>query len=90
MPYIEKRLRMKLMPDSTVEARTPGELNYQIAILIQRYLRHQGTSYTALNEIVGVLECAKSEFYRRIVVGYEDLKIRENGDVYDGPYSEDL
>jgi hypothetical protein len=31
---------------------------------------------------VGALEQAKDEFRRRVVHPYEDLKIKENGDVY--------
>jgi hypothetical protein len=34
------------------------------------------------DEVVGVLECAKLEIYRRIAAPYEDKKIVENGDVY--------
>ena len=38
--------------------------------------------YARINELIGVLECAKLELYRRIAVPYEDTKIAENGDVY--------
>jgi hypothetical protein len=41
-----------------------------------------GQSYSIINDIVGVLECAKMEFYRRVAVPYEDKKRTENGDVY--------
>ena len=30
---------------------------------------------------MGVLECCKLEFYRRVAAPYEDIKIEENGDV---------
>jgi len=40
-------------------------------------------SYSDYNALVGVLECAKLEFYRRAVAAYEDKKIKENGDVYE-------
>tara|TARA_Y100000296_G_C5178378_1_gene261563 strand:+ start:2143 stop:2556 length:414 start_codon:yes stop_codon:yes gene_type:complete len=33
--------------------------------------------------ILGAVECAKLELYRRAVVPYEKKKIKENGDVYD-------
>ena len=42
-----------------------------------------GKSYSVMNEIVGALECAKLEMYRRIYAPYEDEKIEANGDVYD-------
>ena len=40
------------------------------------------SSYHAYNEIIGVLECVKQEFYRRMVAPYEDKKCEENGDVF--------
>ena len=59
-----------------------GELNYEITLKCKKYLETHGKSYKTLNEIVGVLECAKLELYRRIAAPYEDEKIKENGDVY--------
>jgi len=38
--------------------------------------------YASLNEVIGVLECVKQEFYRKKVVPYEKRKIKENSDVY--------
>jgi len=43
---------------------------------------NQGPSYQTINDIIGALEGAKMEFYRRVVVPYEDKKIKDNGDVY--------
>ncbi len=59
-----------------------GELNYLITKLCTTYLKEHGESYSNHNLIIGVLECAKLEFYRRAVAHYEDLKKEENGDVY--------
>jgi hypothetical protein len=39
-------------------------------------------NYQRLNDALGALEGAKLEFYRRVVVPYEDWKMTENGDVY--------
>lgn len=61
---------------------TPGELNYVFTRLIQEYLKLNGLSYTKINDILGALEGAKLEFYRRVVAPYEEKKIAENGDVY--------
>ena len=61
----------------------PGELNYAITELALFYLKRKGVSYTNMNEVIGVLECAKLEFYRRATAPYEDKKVEENGDVYD-------
>ena len=41
-----------------------------------------GTNYVKLNELIGVLECAKLELYRRVASPYEDEKVESNGDVY--------
>ena len=80
MPYITQAQRDLLdagwLPDS------PGELNYVITRTLMEYVRHKGIRYSTINETVGVLECAKLEFYRRVAAGYEDMKIEENGDVY--------
>ena len=80
MPYIKKPDRERL--DGGVEAESPGELNYLITKTIDSYLSRKGLSYTNINEIIGVLECAKLELYRRVAAKYEDSKIAANGDVY--------
>ncbi len=38
--------------------------------------------YTTFNEVMGVLECVKQEFYRRVIVPHESRMIKENTDVY--------
>lgn len=60
----------------------PGELNYELTLKIKVYLEDHGLSYHTLNDIIGALEGAKMEFYRRVVAPYEDTKIKMNGDVY--------
>jgi hypothetical protein len=35
-----------------------------------------------MNNIIGVLECAKQEFYRKVCSPYEDQKSKDNGNVY--------
>ena len=61
---------------------TPGQFNYVVTQLCLEYLDRKGMSYTTLNEINGVLDSVAKEFYRRVVVPYEDKKREENGDVY--------
>jgi hypothetical protein len=39
-------------------------------------------SYSKINEVIGVLECAKQELYRRVASPYEDSKKEANGDVF--------
>lgn len=86
MPYILKERRELL--DARIEDIAKlinmddraGELNYTITKLL---LHLAGESkYKDLNELIGALECAKLEFYRRKAAPYEDTKIEANGDVY--------
>jgi hypothetical protein len=81
MPYVEPEVRVRL--DKGTAPASAGELNYLISKLLDDYLRRKGgIRYERLNEVVGVLECVKLEFYRRIAAPYEDGKKDENGDVY--------
>lgn len=59
-----------------------GELNYELTMLCLEYLAQNGKCYATMNDIVGALDSCKMEFYRRVVEPYEDVKIKENGDVY--------
>lgn len=81
MPYLDKTAIDALLERQTFEK--PGELNYIITSFCLDYLDDNGVSYTTLNEVIGVLECAKQEFYRRLVAVYEDDKAAKNGDVYE-------
>lgn len=85
MPYVDKETRLDLKDKFVYAGRsieTPGELNYFITRIVDEYIRNKSLNYTTLNEVVGVLECAKLELYRRVAAPYEDLKLSENGDVY--------
>ena len=64
-----------------------GELNYVITQACNNYwldgtIAGKKQNYQRLNDIIGALEGAKLEFYRRVVVPYENAKMAENGDVY--------
>ena len=81
MPYITAEARTRLARGGKPE--TAGELNYSITRLVDDYLaRKGGIRYAHLNEVVGVLECAKLELYRRVAAPYEDKKLAETGEVY--------
>jgi hypothetical protein len=60
---------------------TAGEINYIITRLVSAYFKRY-PSYQSINDVLGALEGAKLEFYRRVVGPYEDRKLQENGDVY--------
>lgn len=82
MPYISKFARTVIRTQGETKAAGPGVLNYQITKLIDDYLQRKGLRYRNINEVIGVLECAKQELYRRVAAPYEDLKRDENGDVF--------
>lgn len=80
MPYIKSEDRNKVLDSGKAE--TAGELNFLVTLICGDYLATKGTNYQVINDIIGALEGAKIEFYRRIVAQYEDKKAQENGDVY--------
>jgi hypothetical protein len=78
MPYIKPLDRAQLAYRSPESA---GELNYMITRLIVEYA-NAIPSYQSINDVLGALEGAKLEFYRRVAIPYENRKRQENGDVY--------
>ncbi|MCJ7828411.1 MAG: hypothetical protein MUP81_01560 [Dehalococcoidia bacterium] len=86
MPYIVSARREDFQDflEKTKDLRidTSGELNYLITMLGQVYLVQHGVSYRIFNEIIGAMECAKFETYRRQIANLEDMKKQENGDVF--------
>lgn len=84
MPYIKEERRE---PVEIFGPSTPGELNYALTKVIELYRFRAGEGYKTFNDILGALEAAKLEFYRRVVVPYEDFKNVMNGDVYASPPS---
>jgi hypothetical protein len=79
MPYIAPKQRKELANRTPTNS---GELNYCLTVIILDYFHENGGRYQQINDVLGALEGAKLEFYRRIVVDYEDGKIKEHGDVY--------
>jgi hypothetical protein len=84
MPYLKQTDRTKLDHITAQVVMSvlhhPGYLNYLFCQLALQYLKCQGESYETYNSIIGALECAKLELYRRKCADYEDKKIKENGE----------
>lgn len=92
MPYIKDEERQNLEQSLASlaaqvivkeDSSQAGVLNYCISALFNEVLKTRGLNYRNVNELIGVLECAKLELYRRVASPYEDLKVEENGDVFD-------
>ena len=86
MPYITQQRRTSIANGE--QPGSSGELNYQLTQVIRTYLlacgaTSLGITYATLNDIIGALDACKLEFYRRVVVPYEERKRVANGDIYD-------
>ena len=83
MPYIkqEKRPIMDHIVRKMweLEVKVNGDLNY---ILFAFCKRHIKPSYNNYKNFCGELRQCATEIERRILGPYEDLKIKENGDVF--------
>jgi len=85
MPYIKKD-RRKVFAAAITDIMekgigSAGELNYLVSMFCKIYGRSKKFNYQVINDIIGALEGAKHEYVRRVVNGYEDGKIQENGDI---------
>jgi hypothetical protein len=56
-----------------------GNMNYVISSIIAKT---HNISYRSINDIVGMLECVKQEYYRKLAAKYEDQKEYETSSVY--------
>ena len=81
MPYIPKEAR-DLLDSKIVNPEASGELNYKITTILIEYLLSQGLCYQTLNDISGTITECLAEFRRRVIVPYEDIKKKQNGDCY--------
>jgi len=85
MPYIKKedRLRYSQAVDRLIDLldqQPIGDFNYVISRIVWAAF-DKNKSYTFGNSLMGMLICVAQEFYRRKLSKYEDLKIKENGDI---------
>jgi ribosomal protein S3AE len=65
---------LKTLPPEEID----GELNYVVTKILKEIYPLR---YFHINKAIGVLECIKLEYYRRVAAPYEDLKITEAGDI---------
>ncbi len=96
MPYINEEERVELdnqidnmilaIRDNKTNLNNPhdfsnylGRINYCFSRIIYGVMRD--VSYRNIAMVTGVLENIKQEYYRRIAEPYEDIKIRQNGDI---------
>lgn len=82
MPYIPFKRRLEIVENGWRTADNPGELNFIFSTIARFYIERNGKSYQKFNDILGALEGAKQEIYRRMIQPYEEKKIKENGDIF--------
>jgi len=84
MPYIKKEKRKDFdyhIASLTTNITCEGDINYIISALLHLQLINKGLNYQNINNLIGVLECAKLELYQVIAAPYENKKRAENGSV---------
>ena len=93
MPYIKQEQRVQVdtqikeLANSILntigddKTQRAGVLNYTITKLLSEVYTLDKVRYNDLNEIIGMFECCKQEFYRMCITPYENLKLLENGSV---------
>ncbi len=93
MPYIKSEDReiydeeIRKIADTVVaNQKNPGHLNYIISKTLSlvysidsKYKRTE--NYKNHNEVIGILECVKQEWYRKFTAPYEEYKEAENGSI---------
>lgn len=87
MPYIKKDDRkdyerellelIALLREHDFDA---GHVNYVFTRILHEWWYFNST-YKTICSIMGTCSAVAMEFYRRIASNYEDIKIKENGDV---------
>ncbi len=93
MPYIDQRSRQKfekpladlfaaIDADGVHPYDMAGVLNYLLTRILFEQADQHAPSYAMYNMLIGVLECCKQEFYRRMVVPHENRKRDQNGEVF--------
>lgn len=79
-PAIETLVSQLVVLETDARNNMEGNVNYVITKLLKTIYESE-LSYRSVNDVIGVLECAKLEFYRTVAAPYESQKSFENGDV---------
>ena len=89
MPYIDKYARKALdeflysgPPGFRVADLQPGEMAYVLYRMLLQWTDTEENNFTDHAMVIGVLDCVKEEYRRRVLNPYEDGKIAEHGDVF--------
>lgn len=88
MPYIaiserpQYQNEIDSLTEKLIQNNHPGHINYVFSKILKNIVLND-FNYRKINEIFGVLECVKQEFYRKTVSNYEDSKIADpnSGDI---------
>ena len=91
MPYIKQENRSEYdviinqlqRALSDLQGKPMGDCNYVISRIVWK-LFNECPNYENGNVLYGMLHTVAAEFYRRKLAPYEDLKIKENGDLPEG------
>ena len=85
MPYTKNYRRHHIhefIKDMIPYVKEKGDLNYAICELVgELCLRDGGIGYTSTSNWIDCVHDAEQELRRRLLNPYEDLKIKENGDI---------
>ncbi len=84
MPYIksESRAMFEAVIATLPAMDSTGELNFVLTTICAKYINDYGKiTYNRINDVMGALSAVSAECYRRIAAPYEDMKIKQNGDI---------
>lgn len=79
MPYITPNQREALKTRQPLNA---GELNYAMCMCAVEYVKAKGLSYQTISDVLGAFHGGCAEFYRCVVIDFEQSKRESNGDIW--------
>jgi hypothetical protein len=90
MPYIQPEIREEINKEvqDLLDMLQPalggdvddGTINYVISTILNKFYNKQ--SYKTMQRAIGILACVQQEYYRKVMVPYENLKCEKNGEVF--------